>query len=292
MKRVGMIGLGLMGEPLVGRLRALGHEVHGYDIDPSRCEAAAASGARIADSPADVAARSDLILISVTTTDAVRTVCLGANGIIAAPDGANPIVADLSTTEIDITREIAETLWSEREVAFLDCPVSGGPPACAAGGLAIMAGGADDAIAAARPVMEQLGTFSHMGPSGAGQATKLINQTLVLNNFVVIAEVMRLAEAYGVDARRVPDALAQGYAGSNLLPVMIERMAARDYTPTGYARQVLKDLEMVQAAGKAKGLAQPLTAQSVLLYRMMVGAGQGEIDGAGVLELLPEPKKT
>lgn len=289
MKTIGMIGLGLMGQPLVERLVGRGYSVIGCDIDAECAERASAIGADIAEAPSAVAARADLILISVTTSNAVRDVCLGADGIIDARDGANPIVVDLSTTEIEITHEIANRLASERGIAFLDCPVSGGPPACASGNLAIMAGGDEAAIEQARAVIAQLGSFTHMGPSGAGQATKLINQTIVLNNFVVIAEVMRLADAYGVDARRVPEALAQGYAGSNLLPVMIERMAARDYTPTGYARQVLKDLEMVQAAGKSKGLAQPLTAQTAMLFRMMIGQGQGEIDGAGILELLPEP---
>lgn len=285
---VGMIGLGLMGLALVKRLKALGLTVAGCDLDATKCAAAQDEGAEIMDTPAAVATRVDTVLISVTTTANVVDVVSGENGLLSA--GSPCAIVDLSTTEMDATLALARLADTKDGFDFVDSPVSGGPPACEAGTLAIMAGGHDDAIARVRPVMDQLGTFTHMGPSGAGQATKLINQTLVLNNFILIAEAMRLAEAYDVDASRIPDALAQGYAGSNLLPVALDRMIRRDWTPTGYARQVLKDLDMVIAAGKAQGLAQPMTTQAATLYRMMVGAGQGEIDGTAILELLPEPK--
>ncbi|MEM9030078.1 MAG: NAD-binding protein [Pseudomonadota bacterium] len=130
-----------------------------------------------------------------------------------------------------------------------------------------------------------------MGAAGTGQATKLVNQILVLNNFVVMAEALRMAEAFGVEAEKIPDALASGYAGSNLLPSVFERMVPRDWTPTGYARQVLKDLEMIEAAAKDRKLAMPVTGQSLMLYRMLVGMGRGERDCTAVFDLLPEGNK-
>ena len=198
------------------------------------------------------------------------------------------VLVDHSTTEIDTTRALAAQLEVHGGTSFVDAPVSGGPAAAEAGSLAIMAGGNEAAIALIRPVMEKLGRFTHMGGVGAGQATKLVNQTLVLTNYCVMAEALRLAEAYGVDAARIPHALATGHAGSNLLPVLFERMIARDFTPKGYARQVLKDLEMLNTAAKSQHLAMPMSSQALTLFRMLVAQGKSELDGTAVLTLLPE----
>jgi 3-hydroxyisobutyrate dehydrogenase-like beta-hydroxyacid dehydrogenase len=173
-------------------------------------------------------------------------------------------------------------------MAFIDAPVSGGPAAAEAGTLAIMAGGNAQAIAKVAPVMAHLGRFTHMGEVGAGQATKLVNQALVLTNYCVIAEALRLAEAYGIDAAKVPEALAPGHAGSNLLPVLFERMIARDFAPRGYARQVLKDLEMLNEAARAKHLALPMASQALTLFRLLNGQGKSELDGAAVVSLWPD----
>src|SRR5262249_41662496 len=153
------------------------------------------------------------------------------------------IIVDHSTTALAATKRIAAEL--ERSGAhFVDAPVSGGPPAAKAGRLAIMAGGSEAAIAKIVSLMRDLGTLTHMGGVGTGQATKLVNQTMVLTNFCVLAEALRLAQAYGVDARKIPQALASGYAGSNLLPVAFPQMIDEDFAPRGFVRQVLKDLEM------------------------------------------------
>ena len=152
-----------------------------------------------------------------------------------------------------------------------------------------MAGGEAAAIERITPVMAQLGRFTHMGGVGAGQATKLVNQTLVLTNFCVMAEALRLAQSYGVDATRIPQALASGYAGSNLLPVLFERMIAEDFAPRGFARQVLKDLEMLQAAAREQHLAMPMASQALTLFRLLVSQGKSELDGAAVVTLYPQP---
>lgn len=282
---IGFIGLGLMGQGFVARYVERGYRVVGYDIVADKLAAAAALGAEGADSAAGVAAHADIIGCSVTTPQNVHDAIFGAKGVVNS-GRSGVIFVDHSTTPIDLTTDIAQTLSQEGSVDFIDAPVSGGPDAARQGTLAIMAGGADEAIAKVAPHMEELGTFTHMGAPGAGQATKLINQTLVLNNYCVIAEALNLAERYGVDAAKIPDALAAGYAGSNLLPVMFERMIARDWTPKGYARQVLKDLEMLNDAAHAAGAAMPMSAQTLSLFRMMVAQGKGEIDGAAVFELL------
>lgn len=283
---VGFAGLGLMGTGFLKRLIAAGHPVIGYDVVAEKCRAAQDLGAEIAPSIADMARRADIVACSVTTPANVGDIVAGREGLTSAGDLAGKVFIDHSTTPIELTRELGERLTRESAMAFIDAPVSGGPAAAEAGTLAIMAGGEAAAIEKVRPVMEQLGTFTHMGELGAGQATKLINQTLVLTNYCVMAEALKIAEAYGVDAARVPEALASGHAGSNLLPVLFERMIARDWTPKGYARQVLKDLELLNDAAHAKGVAMPMSAQALTLFRMLNAQGKNELDGAAVFQLL------
>jgi 3-hydroxyisobutyrate dehydrogenase-like beta-hydroxyacid dehydrogenase len=285
---VGCIGLGLMGEGITRRLVETGHAVAGYDVVPGKVAAAAGWGVTPCASPADVARAADIVLVSVTTTAAVEDAVVGAQGIASAGPLEGKVVVDHSTTEIDATKRVAAELATAAGAAFVDAPVSGGPEAARAGRLAIMAGGEAAAVAKIAPVMERLGKLTHMGPTGAGQATKLVNQTLVLTNYCVMAEALRLAEAYGVDADKIPGALAWGHAGSNLLPVLFERMIARDFAPRGHARQVLKDLEMLNEAAAAQKLAMPMAAQALTLYRLLVAQGKAELDGTAVLTLYPE----
>jgi 3-hydroxyisobutyrate dehydrogenase-like beta-hydroxyacid dehydrogenase len=227
--------------------------------------------------------------MSVTTSAAVEAAALGREGIAAAGRLEGKVVVDLSTTEVATTKRVAAALAHATGAGFVDAPVSGGPGAAASGTLAVMAGGEAEAIQRVRPIIERLGRLTHMGAVGAGQATKLVNQTLVLANYCVIAEGLRLAEAYGVDAAKIPGALAPGYAGSNLLPVLLERMIARDFAPRGYARQALKDLEMLNAAAADRHLAMPMAAQALTLFRLLVAQGKSELDGAAVVTLYPEP---
>ncbi len=283
---LGFIGLGLMGAGFINRLVASGYPVIGFDVVGEKCAAARQAGAEIASSVREMAQRADIVACSVTTPRNVDDIVTGENGLISAGRLEGKIFIDHSTTPIALTKTLGERLTGETGMAFIDAPVSGGPAAAEAGTLAIMAGGTAAAIETVRPVMERLGTFTHMGDLGAGQATKLINQTLVLTNYCVMAEALKLAEEYGVDAARVPEALASGHAGSNLLPVMFERMIARDWSPKGYARQVLKDLEMLNDAAHEKGVAMPMSAQALTLFRMLNAQGMSELDGAAVYELL------
>jgi 3-hydroxyisobutyrate dehydrogenase-like beta-hydroxyacid dehydrogenase len=287
---IGFIGLGLMGTGFTRRLIETGHRAVGFDIDPAKVAAAVRAGVTAAASAAEVAAAADIVLISVIDTHAVEDATLGSRGVVAHQDLAAKIVVDHSTTELSATGRIAAAL-AARGAAFVDAPVSGGPEAAASGTLAIMAGGTDAAIATIAPTMSHLGKLTHMGAVGTGQATKLVNQTLVLTNFCVLAEALRLAQAHGVDARKIPQALAGGHAGSNLLPVAFARMIAEDFAPRGYARQVLKDLEMLNAAARAQHLAMPMASQALTLYRLLVAAGHSELDAAAVVNLYPKVGK-
>jgi hypothetical protein len=190
---VGVIGLGLMGSAIAQRLIETGHTVAGYDIVAAKLASTAEHGVRPCGSPAEVVHASDIVLMSVTSTKAVEEVVLGTSGVVSAAGLNGKILVDHSTTEINTTERVATALKRSANMVFVDAPVSGGPAAAASGTLAIMAGGEATAIACIRPVMEQLGKLTHMGSVGAGQATKLVNQTLVLTNYCVLAEALRLA---------------------------------------------------------------------------------------------------
>ena len=286
---VGVIGLGLMGHAIARRLTETGHAVAGYDIVAERVAAAATLGVQACGSPTEVAQASDIVLVSVTSTAAVEEAVLGKAGIASAGRLDGKVLVDHSTTEIETTKRVAADLEAATGMAFVDAPVSGGPAAAITGTLAIMAGGEVSTIGRIRPVLEQLGLLTHLGSVGAGQATKLVNQALVLSSYCVIAEALRLAEAYGVDAKVIPAALAPGHAGSNLLPVLFERMIARDFTPRGYARQVLKDLEMLNQAASERHVAMPMAGQALGLFRQLMAEGKSELDASAILTLQSEP---
>ena len=285
---VGFIGLGLMGRGFTRRLAETGHTVIGFDIDAAKMQAATAWDVQPAPSAAEVAQACDVVLTCVINTAAVEDAALGSRGVVAAGDIAGKVFVDHSTTELDATKRIAAAL-AAKGMMFVDAPVSGGPNAAQAGTLAIMSGGADAAIGRIAPLMRDLGTMTHMGAAGTGQATKLVNQTLVLTNYCVLAEALRLAQFHGVDARKIPQALAAGHAGSNLLAAAFPQMIAEDFAPRGFARQVLKDLEMLQAAAREAHLAMPMASQALTLYRLLVASGKSELDATAIVSLYPKP---
>jgi 3-hydroxyisobutyrate dehydrogenase len=282
--QLGFVGLGLMGQAFSKRLVACGHHVTGYDLVADKIARAEAHGVSAAASAAEVARAGDVIHVCVMTRDDLATAVFGANGIA---EGATPgkILIDHSTTEVATTREFAARLESETGMRWIDAPVSGGPPAAEAGTLALMVGGDDAAVATVQPVLATLGTCTHMGPVGAGQVTKMVNQVLVLSNYCLLAEALVLAEAGGVDAGRIPIALGAGYAGSNMLQRLYPRLVARDFAPAGYAFQALKDLDMVYGLAKELKVPTPMTSQAATLFRTLVSKGYGELDGIAVLKL-------
>lgn len=286
-KTIGFIGLGLMGAGFTKRLCRTGHRVVGFDLSPDRLREAAGWGVAGAGSPAEVAHEADIIAICVTTTKAVEEVVSGSSGLLSGGGMRGRTVVDFSTTEMATTLRVAAKLL-EGGASFIDAPVSGGPGAAEEGTLAIMAGGDEAAVEAVRPVLETLGLLTHMGAVGAGQATKLVNQALCLTNYCVVAEGLRLAEAYGVDTSKIPAALAPGLGNSAVLQAMMPRMIAGDFAPRGYARQILKDLEMLHEATREKHVSMPMAAMTTTLFRMLVAQGKGELDGAAIVTLLPE----
>lgn len=283
--RLGYVGVGLMGLPMVKRLLARGHAVRAYDILAVNTAAARAAGAEAADSPADTATGADLVLLNLPTTEAVEQAVFGERGVASALRPPQ-VVVDFSTVKVDKGKAFASALKNLTGCGWVDAPVSGGPPASGAGALTIMAGGENAHVERVKPLMADIAArFTHMGPPGSGLVAKMINQLIVGCGHAVMAEALVLAEAAGIDATRIPDCLAGGYADSSVLQKLYPRMLKRDFAPQGYARQLLKDLEMAnEFAGGLKAPA-PMMGEALSLYRMLVHLGHSELDSAAILKL-------
>jgi 3-hydroxyisobutyrate dehydrogenase-like beta-hydroxyacid dehydrogenase len=234
---------------------------------------------------------NDIILLNLPTTDAVEIAVFGEHGVSTAIRPPQLIV-DFSTVKVDKGRAFSAKLRDKTGCGWIDAPVSGGPPACAAGNLTIMAGGDAAEIDRVRPLMADIaGHFTLMGPSGAGLTAKMINQLIVGCTHAVMAEAAVLAEAAGIDAARIPECLAGGYADSSMLQKLYPRIIERDFAPQGYARQLLKDLEMLNEFAGGLKAPLPMSGQALTLYRMLIHLGHSELDTAAVFKLY-EPVPT
>ena len=283
--RIGYVGIGLMGMPMTLRLLQLGYSVTVFDIASGRTDLACASGAKRAATPAQVVHENDIILLNLPTTDVVEMAVFGENGVATAIRPPQLIV-DFSTVKVDKGRAFSAKLRDKTGCGWIDAPVSGGPPACAAGNLTIMAGGDTAEVDRVRPLMADIaGQFTLMGPSGAGLTAKMINQLIVGCTHAVMAEAAVLAEAAGIDAARIPECLAGGYADSSMLQKLYPRIIERDFAPQGYARQLLKDLEMLNEFAGGLKAPLPMSGQALTLYRMLIHLGHSELDTAAVFKL-------
>tara|TARA_B110000027_G_C16071635_1_gene279370 strand:- start:164 stop:1054 length:891 start_codon:yes stop_codon:yes gene_type:complete len=284
-QKIGFIGLGLMGQGFTKRLTECGYRVTGFDLDATKVEQASKHGVIAASNAAEVAKSSDVVLVCVTSTDAVEKVVFGAGGI-AETASPGMVLVDHSTSIVANTKDMAVKLKAETGMGWVDAPVSGGPEGAEAGELAIMAGGGDVDVAIVQSIMDDVSSaFTVFGPVGSGQVAKMVNQVLVLNNYAVLAEALALAEAGGIDASKIPDALATGHAGSNMLKNVFPRMIKRDYAPKGYARQLLKDLDMLHDLAKSLKTPTPISSQTASLLRILNSKGHEELDGIAIMKL-------
>lgn len=281
---LGFVGLGLMGGAFTERMLECGHSVYGFDRAPEKLTLATEKGVITTKNAAEIAAQCDQIHVCVMTVADLTDVLFGDQGISSVRAGGK-ILIDHSTTPLEATKDLATRLKSTNGMDWIDAPISGGPPAAREGTLAIMAGGETTIVERAMPVLSQLGHCTRMGNIGTGQVAKMVNQVLVLNNYCILAEALALAEAGGVDASLLPDALAQGYAGSNMLQKLYPRMVDRDFKPAGYAFQILKDLDMVHDLAKNLHVPTPMSGQASSLFRLLSSKGHGELDGTSILKL-------
>lgn len=282
---VGFIGLGIMGRPMALNLIKAGYELVVHARRPESMAPLAEAGARTASSPAEVAREAPIVFTMVSDTSDVEEVILGPEGVIQGvrPDAA---VVDMSTISPSSTRMIAERLRAAGAV-MLDAPVSGGETGAKAGTLSIMVGGEPAAFSRVRPLFEAMGgNIVHVGPSGAGQVCKSCNQIVVGATIAGVAEAVLLAQASGVDPRKVREALLGGFAGSRILEVHGLRMIEGDYTPGFKSRLHHKDMRIVLESAQEFGISLTTAAMVAERLDLLVERGLGEEDSAAIFEVI------
>ncbi|PQZ50046.1 NAD(P)-dependent oxidoreductase [Ochrobactrum sp. MYb15] len=283
---VAVIGAGIMGTAIATRLLETGNRVRVFDLDADKVARLVEKGATAAESPATATAESNFVILSLNHANIVRSVVFGEGGVAQAASAGKTLI-DMSSIDPSETAKMAEKLASETGMKWVDCPLSGGAPRALTGELTIVAGGEKEDFDHAYTVMQHLSTnYTLMGPSGAGQTTKLINQLFCAVAFQAVAEAVKLAEAGGVDPAIIPQALAGGRADNRIMQEFMGKFAARDYTPTGRIDNMLKDLDALQAFAMKTKTPLPMTGQVVEIHRLLCAAGLGDRDSAEMMRLL------
>jgi len=289
-EKIALIGAGAMGGAIGTRLLETGNSLHVFDLETARVDALVAKGAVAATSAAEASREADFVITSLNASRIVGLAAFGDNGIAA---GARPgtVIIDMSSIEPDATRDFAKQA-ADMGLAWVDSPLSGGAPKALIGELTLMAGGAAKDVERAHVALKHVASnFTHMGPSGAGQTTKLINQVLCGLGFLAVAEATQLALDAGVDAEKIPQALKGGRADSALLQEYLPRYATKDYRRTGRIDNMVKDLNMVNDLARQTGTSMPMTALCAEIHRMLTAAGLGGEDQAAVMEFFRGAKE-
>jgi 3-hydroxyisobutyrate dehydrogenase len=286
-ERLGFVGLGIMGRGMVRNLLKAGYGVRVWNRTASRADALVADGATAAASPRDVGEHSDIVFICVSDTPDVEAVIFGADGL-AAGMLQGGLIVDMSTISPQATQQFARKL-AEGGIAMLDAPVSGGSEGAERGTLSIMIGGDAAQVERARPYFEAMGkTITHVGPNGAGQTVKLVNQILVVGNMLAVSEALIFAQASGLDLDKTLEAVAGGAAGSWMLSNRGSQAIKRDFRPGFTIDLQQKDLRLALAAADAVGA--PVIATSLIsnLYRTLQAAGLGSEGNHALIKALEQ----
>ena len=272
--KVGWIGTGVMGASMCGHVLAAGHDVSVYTRTKEKAQGLLERGASWADSPAEAAAGADAVFTIVGYPADVRQVILGENGVLA---GAKPgaVIVDMTTSEPSLAVEIAAAA-AERGVDAIDAPVSGGDVGARNATLSIMVGGDAAALERVRPLLETMGkTIVHQGGPGAGQHTKMVNQTLIATGMIGVCEALLYAYRAGLDLETVLESVAGGAAGSWSLSNYAPRMLAGDFDPGFMVEHFVKDMGIALAEARRMNLSLPGLALAEQLYVALMAQGHG-----------------
>ncbi|MBW9061327.1 NAD(P)-dependent oxidoreductase [Agrobacterium sp. CMT1] len=289
--KVALIGAGAMGGAIGTRLIETGNQLTVFDLDAEKVAALTSLGAQSASTAAEAASIPDVVILSLNSPKIVRIAVFGKDGVAA---GAKPgtLIIDMSSIDPEATKELAADA-AEKGLRWVDSPLSGGAPKALVGQLTLMAGGSEKDVADAHRVLRHVASnYTHMGPCGAGQTTKLINQVLCGLNFLAVAEATQLALDAGVDAAKIPQALKGGRADSAILQEYMPRYVARDYRRTGRIDNMVKDLNGAQDLARRTNTAMPLTAVCAEVHRMLTAAGLGGEDQAALMEFFSGAKRS
>jgi len=285
--RVGFVGLGTMGGAMAANVARAGFEVSAWNRTPGRAAELGELGVRLAASPAEVAAASEVVVTIVSDTPDVEAVLFGEAGVAG---GATPgsIVVDMSTIAPSATRDFAARLGA-RGVRMLDAPVSGGSEGAKKGSLSIFVGGDPADLERVRPILASMGTtITHVGPIGAGQAVKAVNQVILAGAYLGVAEGIVLAIKAGLDVDQVVAALSGGAAQSWVLANRSGRMLDNDY-PLGFKVALhRKDLGIALQLARETGTALPISALCEQIEAGLIGKGHGDDDVSAVARAIRE----
>jgi 3-hydroxyisobutyrate dehydrogenase-like beta-hydroxyacid dehydrogenase len=288
---IGFCGPGLMGAPMIRHLLRAGHVVRVWNRTRAKAQALAAHGAIVVDTPHELTARVDAVFLCVSDARAVEEVIFGLGGVLGADNadaGAGRVrfIVDHSSIPPAATREYAARA-AELDVGWVDAPVSGGVPGAEAGTLAVMAGGtAENVDAVAQAIGAYASRVTHMGDVGAGQMTKLCNQAIVCATVAAIAEAVGLAQCAGLDAGRLTEALAGGWADSTLLRTFVPRMTQAGHAPIGSLGTFQKDIDTIADAARETGAVMPVTSTVQQILRLGAAMGLAQADLSAFVEIV------
>ena len=283
--KVAFIGLGTMGVGMSLNILRAGFELTVHNRTREKETALAEQGAARADNPAQAAKGADVVICCVTNTEVMQNVLTGENGVI---HGIEPgaVVVDMSTVSPEATRKIGEQL-ARQGVKMVDAPVSGGPEGANQGTLSIMIGGDEPDVERVWPVLQAMGkTLVHVGPLGAGQMTKAINQILIAGTYLSVAEAMVFGLKAGLDMEKVLGAVGGGAAASWVLDNRARNVINNDY-PLGFKATLhRKDLGIALATAKQMGVALPVSAMCEQYENGLVSQGKGDDDMSALGRIL------
>lgn len=271
---LGFLGLGVMGGPMARNLVKAGYPVVGFDTDRPRLDRFLAAGGKAAGGVADVGRSADVVFLSLPTGGVVREVVQGEGGLVGVMRPGS-LIADLSTTEPKIAQDAAAACVA-RQITFLDAPVSGGEQGAIDAALSIMVGGDRSGFDRCSALLERLGrSVVHMGGSGMGQATKLINNMIVAANFASVCEAWALAVRLGLDPATLHQAIKGGWAGSRVMEETVPRLLSRNFVPGGSVDIMTKDVGYALNMARTADVPVPVTALAHELFRMVKAQGKG-----------------
>ena len=284
-EKIGYIGLGIMGKPMVENLAKAGHSVNVYARRQASIDALSTDKFTAYASPAELAKDSSIIISCVADTPDVEDVLIGENGVI---HGIQPgsLVIDMSTISPEATRTMAEK-FTQAGASMLDAPVSGGEVGAIAASLSIMVGGTEKDFTRAQPILKCLGkNIVHVGSSGAGQIAKACNQIVAAQTMTAVAEAYLLAQSSGVDPAKVRDALLGGFAYSKVLELHGQRVLDKQYAPGFKTKLHAKDLRIALESARTHNIKLPGTVLSDQYMRALVEQGDGELDSAAIAKVI------
>lgn len=284
---IGFIGLGIMGKPMARNLLKAGYPLVVHNRSRPAANELEKEGAKVAGSPQEVAAQTEIIITMLPDSPDVEQVYAGTQGVFA---GTRPgtLLVDMSSISPVVARRLAAEA-EKRKLEMLDAPVSGGEVGAINAALSIMIGGKAAAVERAMPIFQALGkNVVHVGEAGAGQVTKAANQVVVGLTIAAVSEALVLATKAGVDPAKVRQVLLGGFAQSRILDAHGQKMLERNFMPGFRIRLHEKDLSIALATGKEYGVPLLLTAVVDQMMTTMKATGRGELDHSGLVTLIEE----